>query len=86
MFHQTFHDCSSVAVLLCSFVGDFIGSVCFVIVCSSSLLPLVLRDDSASCLWHFLRESSSIRKNSSAREPSGARKIILFISFYTKNY
>ena len=36
------------------FLVGFICGVYFVIICSSSLLLLVPREDCASCLWHFL--------------------------------
>ena len=40
-FYLQFHGDSSAEVLLCSCVDIFICNVCFIIVCSSSLLGLV---------------------------------------------
>ena len=46
--YRMYQDCSSVAVLLCSCVYGFICGVSFVIICSSSLLPLVSQEGCAS--------------------------------------
>ena len=45
---------SIVAVLAVRASGGFIRGVCFVIVCSSKLFLLVLLEDRASLMWHFL--------------------------------
>ena len=41
------------AVFLCLCVAGFICDACFVIVCSSPLLPLMPREGCASLLWHL---------------------------------
>ena len=55
-FYWSFQNGSFVIILLCSCVGGFVCCVCFVIVCPSSLLLSVPREECASWLWHLFPE------------------------------